>query len=73
MNHQITHSLTFITEYCKVGNGFSAINNVMNTDTSSSGYYSDNQESFFFAEVLKYVLGFPLHSLLTCLLLGIRI
>lgn len=36
---------------CRVGSGFSAINNV---NVAGGGGYQDDQQSFFFAEVMKY-------------------
>jgi mannosyl-oligosaccharide alpha-1,2-mannosidase len=40
-----------INSTCRVGSGFSQINNV---NVAGGGGYANNQESFFFAEVMKY-------------------
>jgi mannosyl-oligosaccharide alpha-1,2-mannosidase len=40
-----------INATCRVGSGYSQINNV---DAAGGGGYTNNQESFWFAEVLKY-------------------
>jgi mannosyl-oligosaccharide alpha-1,2-mannosidase len=41
-----------ISTYCKVGSGFSSLNDVTVATTATSNY-QNMQESYFFAEVLK--------------------
>ena len=50
-----------INKTCSVGSGFSSINDV---NVADGGGYSDFQESFWFAEVLKY--SYLIHAEVSC-------